>query len=79
MVKLTNEPPYPDVVVQKIEDINHWCKTMKYRLEKIKNEMKNVVIDGKKGISGAGRMTESQTSILLLVYLNIPSTVARVI
>ncbi|CAF1183467.1 unnamed protein product [Adineta ricciae] len=59
MVKLTDEPPYPDIVVQKIEDINHWCKKMKHRLEKIKNEMKTVVIDGKKGISGAGRMTEN--------------------
>ncbi len=61
MLKLSSEPPYPGIVVQKIEDINHWCKKMHHRLEKKKNEMKNIVIDGKKGISGAGRLTESKT------------------
>ncbi len=71
MLKLTNEPPYPDVAVQKIEDINHWCKKMKHRLEKKKSELKNTIIDGKKGISGAGRMTDSKTLILLLIHFSI--------
>lgn len=65
MLKLLNEPPYPDVVVQKIEDINHWCKKMYHRLEKKKNEMKNILVDGKKGISGSGRLTESKAFIFL--------------
>jgi hypothetical protein len=71
MLKLSSEPPYPDVVVQKIEDINHWCKNMYDRLEKKKNEMKNIAVDGKKGISGAGRLTESKTLALLFIYSNV--------
>ena len=71
MLKLSSEPPYPGVVVQKIEDINHWCKKMHHRLEKKKNEMKNIVIDGKKGISGAGRLTESKMFSFMTIYFNV--------
>ena len=46
MLKLLNEPRYSGIIVQKIEDINRWCKKMYYRLEKKRKEMKNVVIDG---------------------------------
>jgi hypothetical protein len=33
---------------------------MQHRLEKVRNEVKNQLIDGKKGISGSNRLTQSE-------------------
>ncbi|CAF1338087.1 unnamed protein product, partial [Didymodactylos carnosus] len=48
MPRLREVPQYDNVEIQKIEDINHWSKKMLNRLEKIKNELKDTIIDGKK-------------------------------
>ncbi len=58
--RLTEDPPYPDLQIQKLEDLNHFAKKMYNRLEKIKRELKGQVIEGRKGIGGAGRITESE-------------------
>ena len=70
MLKLLRESPYPGIVVENVEGINHWCKKIHHRLEK-KKKMKNIVIDGKKGISRAGRLTEIKTFTFLNIYSNV--------
>ncbi len=57
---LINNPPYSNVAIKKIEDINHFSKRMFTRIMKIKQENKNKILaDGKK-IGGKGRMTDAQ-------------------
>ncbi|CAF1593292.1 unnamed protein product, partial [Didymodactylos carnosus] len=71
MPRLREVPQYDNVEIQKIEDINHWSKKMLNRLEKIKNELKDTIIDGKKGTGGRGRMTkaisENKTNLEMMV------------
>lgn len=40
---------------------------MQHRLEKIRNKVKNELIDGKKGISGSNRLTQSAAILFLCV------------
>ena len=40
---------------------------MQYPLEKVRNEVKNELIDGKKGISGSNRLTQGETEIFVHV------------
>ena len=56
--KLTNNPPYKNVSINKIEDVNHFSKKMLHRLQKIAEDLKKTKIDGKFGILGKGRMTK---------------------
>ena len=58
--KLTNNPPYADVSISKIEDVNHFSKKMLHRLQKLAEDLKKTHIDGKLGICGKGRMTQRQ-------------------
>ena len=58
--RLTEDPPYPDLQIQKLEDLNHFAKKMYNRLEKRKKELNGRVIEGRKGIGGAGRITEGE-------------------
>ncbi len=54
-----NDPPYKDASIMKIEDVNHFSKKMLHRLQKIADDLKKTKIDGKLGIRGQGRMTQS--------------------
>ncbi|CAM2726333.1 unnamed protein product [Rotaria socialis] len=54
--KLISDPPYEDVSITKIEDVNHFSKKMLHRLQKIAESLKKNNIDGKLGIRGSGRM-----------------------
>ncbi|CAF4711098.1 unnamed protein product [Rotaria magnacalcarata] len=56
--KLLHNPPYDDVSIIKIEDINHFSKKMLHRLEKITKDLKITRIGGKLGIGGHGRLTK---------------------
>ncbi|CAF2123078.1 unnamed protein product [Rotaria magnacalcarata] len=56
--KLISDPPYEDVSITKIEDVNHFSKKMLHRLQKIAESLKKTNIDGKLGIRGSGRMTK---------------------
>ncbi|CAF3001683.1 unnamed protein product [Rotaria sp. Silwood2] len=55
-----NDPPYKDASIMKIEDVNHFSKKMLHRLQKIADDLKKTKIDGKLGIRGHGRMTQSE-------------------
>ncbi|CAF4412002.1 unnamed protein product [Rotaria socialis] len=57
-LKLISDPPYEDVSITKIEDVNHFSKKMLHRLQKIAESLKKTNIDGKLGIRGSGRMTK---------------------
>ncbi|CAF1639046.1 unnamed protein product [Adineta ricciae] len=57
--RLTEDPPYSDLQIQKLEDLNHFAKKMYNRLDKRKKELKGQVIEGRKGIGGLGRITEA--------------------
>ncbi|CAF2218839.1 unnamed protein product [Rotaria magnacalcarata] len=59
--KLLHNPPYDDVSIIKIEDINHFSKKMLHRLEKITKDLKTTRIGGKLGIGGHGRLTKEMT------------------
>ncbi|CAF1397869.1 unnamed protein product, partial [Rotaria magnacalcarata] len=54
--KLSNDPPYKDISIVKIEDTNHFSKKMLHRLQKIAESLKKTKIDGKLGIRGSGQM-----------------------
>ncbi|CAF4695865.1 unnamed protein product, partial [Rotaria socialis] len=56
--KLLSDPPYEDVSITKIEDVNHFSKKMLHHLQKIAKSLKKNNIDGKLGIRGSGRMTK---------------------
>ena len=56
--KLSNDPPYKDISIVKIEDVNHFSKKMLHRLQNIADSPKRTKIDGKLGIRGSGRMTK---------------------
>ncbi|CAF3719135.1 unnamed protein product [Rotaria sp. Silwood1] len=56
--QLTSNPPYKDVSISKIDDVNHFSKKMLHRLQKIAKDLKETEIDGKLGIGGKGRMTQ---------------------
>jgi hypothetical protein len=58
---LLDNPPYVDVKVKKIEDINHFAKRMLSRINKIKQDNKGKILPDGKKFSGKGRMTDSQT------------------
>ena len=58
--RLMEYPPYPDVTIQKLEDLNHFAKKIHHRLDKIKKELKGTMIGGRKGIGGSGRFTERE-------------------
>jgi hypothetical protein len=58
--RLIQDPPYSDLKVCKLEDLNHFSKKMANRLEKIKQQLKGQMIDGRKGIGGPGRLTQSK-------------------
>ncbi|CAF1515339.1 unnamed protein product, partial [Rotaria sp. Silwood1] len=58
--KLTSKPPYENVSIKKIEDVNHFAKKMLHRLQKIAEDLKKTKIDGKLGIGGKGRMTNRE-------------------
>ncbi|CAF1311457.1 unnamed protein product [Rotaria sordida] len=63
MWNLTQHPPYPDIKIEKIEDINHWSKRMLYRLEKLTQELKDTMLDPekkRKGIGGVNRLTKDK-------------------
>jgi hypothetical protein len=60
MPRLIEDPPYPDLPIQKLEDLNHFAKKMYNRLDKRKKELKGQVIEGRKGIGGTGRITEGE-------------------
>jgi hypothetical protein len=60
MPRFTEDPPYSDLQIQKLEDLNHFAKKMYNRLDKRKKELKGQVIDGRKGIGGSGRITEGE-------------------
>lgn len=60
MPRFIADPPYPDLQIQKLEDLNHFAKKMYNRLDKRKKELKGQVIDGRKGIGGTGRITEGE-------------------
>ncbi|CAF1345396.1 unnamed protein product [Didymodactylos carnosus] len=45
--KLLNNPPYDNITINKIEDINHFSKKMLHRLQKIAQDLKQTKIDGK--------------------------------
>ena len=57
---LTEDPPYPNLPIQKLEDLNHFAKKMYNRLDKKKKELKGQVIEGRKGIGGPSRITEGE-------------------
>jgi hypothetical protein len=63
--RLMEDPPYPDVTIQKLEDLNHFAKKMYHRLDKIKKELKGTMIDGRKGIGVSGRFTEREFILFL--------------
>ncbi|CAF1429989.1 unnamed protein product [Didymodactylos carnosus] len=48
--KLLSNPPYDNIKINKIEDINHFSKKMLHRLQKIAQDLKKIKIDGKMGI-----------------------------
>ncbi|CAF5173749.1 unnamed protein product, partial [Rotaria magnacalcarata] len=54
--KRSNDPPYKDISIVKIEDTNHFSKKMLHRLQKISESLKKTKIDGKLGIRGSGQM-----------------------
>jgi len=63
MWNLTQHPPYPDIEIEKIEDINHWSKRMLYRLEKLTQSLKDTMLDPeekRKGIGGINRLTKGK-------------------
>ena len=57
-LRLINNPPYKDISIEKIEDINHFSKKMLHRLEKTAENLKKTKLGGKFGIGGKGRMTK---------------------
>ncbi|CAF1453077.1 unnamed protein product [Rotaria sordida] len=56
---LTTNPPYPGVIIKKLEDTNHFAKRMLTRIKKIKQENKNEVLSDGKKIAGKGRLTDA--------------------
>lgn len=54
---LTENPPYRDVAVKKVEDVNHFAKRMLSRIMKIRRENKSTILSDGKRLSGKGRMT----------------------
>ena len=56
---LTSNPPYPGVVIKKLEDSNHFAKRMLNRIKKIKQENKGKVLSDGKRFNGKGRMTDA--------------------
>lgn len=68
MPRLVEDPPYPDLQIQKLEDLNHFAKKMYNRLDKRKKELKGQVIEGRKGIGGAGRITEGKLQFCTYMY-----------
>ena len=54
---LTSHPPYPDVVIRKLEDSNHFAKRMLNGIKKLKQENKDQLLSDGKRFTGKGRMT----------------------
>ena len=56
---LTSYPPYPAVVVKKLEDSNHFAKRMFNRIKRIKQESKGQLLSDGRRFSGKGRMIDA--------------------
>jgi hypothetical protein len=57
---LLESPPYSDVKIKKIEDVNHFAKRMLARINKIKQDNKTTILSDGKKLHGKGRMTDGQ-------------------
>jgi len=57
---LLQNPPYVDVQIKKIEDVNHFSKRMLTRINKIKRDNKGVILSDGKKFTGKGRFTDNQ-------------------
>lgn len=57
---LLDNPPYVNLQVKKIEDVNHFAKRMLSRINKVKLDYKGKVLSDGKKFTGKGRMTDSQ-------------------
>ena len=57
---LLENPPYSDVKIKKIEDVNHFAKRMLARINKIKQDNKTTILSDGKKLHGKGRMTDGQ-------------------
>ena len=65
---LTSHPPYPGVVVKKLEDSNHFAKQMLNRIKRIKQENKGqLLLDGKR-FSGKRRMSDAH-AVQFKIYI----------
>ena len=66
---LLEDPPYKNVIVQKIEDVNHYAKRLANRCKKLKDQNKDKILrDGLK-ISGLGRLTDKHI-VKFKIYLS---------
>ena len=57
---LVDNPPYSNVTIKKLEDVNHFSKRMFNRILKVKKANKNKILSDGKKFSGKGRMTDNQ-------------------
>ena len=55
---LTSDPPYPGVVVKKLEDSNQFAKQILNRIKRIKQENKDQLLSDGKRFSGKRRMSD---------------------
>ena len=56
---LLENPPYTDVPIKKIEDVNHFAKRMLTRLNRVKQENKKRILVDDKRFGGKGHMTNA--------------------
>jgi hypothetical protein len=57
---LTDNPPYSDLTIKKLEDTNHFAKRILRRIKKIKQDNKDKILSDGKKFSGKGRMNDAQ-------------------
>ncbi|CAF3859946.1 unnamed protein product [Rotaria sp. Silwood1] len=55
---LLDDPPYHNLTVEKIEDINHYAKRLLNRCKKLKTENKNKILEDGLKIGGNKRLTD---------------------
>ena len=65
---LTSHPPYPGVVVKKLEDLNHFAKRMLNRIKSIKQENNGQLLSDDKRFGGKQRINDAH-AVKFKIYI----------